>query len=103
GAGYDQSVRLWDAERGQEWATLGGHTGAVTSVAFRPDGRTLASAGADGTIRLRDAASGQERATLRGHAASVHALAYSPDGKTLASASSYRPWYESVRRPRRRA
>jgi len=78
-------IKLWDTVNGQERATLKGHKDFVTSVAFSPDGKTLASASQDGTIKLWDAVSGQEQATLKGHTGEVYAVAFSPDGKTLAS------------------
>ncbi|HSS26218.1 MAG TPA: TIR domain-containing protein, partial [Mycobacterium sp.] len=61
-AGADQgTVRLWDADTGQPiGAPLTGHTNKVTSVAFSPDGRRLASGSWDNTVRLWDADTGRQ-------------------------------------------
>src|SRR5262249_50063026 len=47
---------LWDLERGQQVARLPGHTSFVWSLAFSPDGATLASGSGDATVRLWDTA-----------------------------------------------
>jgi RNA polymerase sigma factor (sigma-70 family) len=65
-----------------------GHHGTVNSVAFSPDGRTLASASQDRTIKLWAVDTRQLKATLQGHGDAVLAVAFSPDGKTLASAGA---------------
>jgi len=67
---------------------LQGHTGDVHSVAWSPDGKTLASGSNDKTVKLWKAATGKLLASLQGPTGDVHSVAWSPDGKTLASGSS---------------
>ncbi len=46
------SIRVWDVRSGTNMATLRGHTDAVNSLAFSPDGTRLASISYDGTLRI---------------------------------------------------
>jgi WD40 repeat protein/serine/threonine protein kinase len=75
------------AARPAEPDRLRGHTGPVQSVAFSPDGTTLASASQDYTVKLWNVKDRQELATLKGHTNQVTSVAFSPDGKALASTS----------------
>jgi hypothetical protein len=61
----------------------------VTSVAFTPDGKTLAAA-AGRNVLLFDAVSGKPRATLGDHPGPLTSVRITPDGKTLV-ASGGRP------------
>ena len=65
------------------------HWDQCNSVAFRPDGKHLASSDRDGAIRIWDTHTGQEVLSFRhDRYASVRTVAYSPDGKLLVTASS---------------
>ena len=70
---------------------LWGHSSYVSSVAFSPDGTTLASGSADQTIILWDVSDVQQPHALgqplQGHSDRVLSVAFSPDGTTLASGS----------------
>ena len=84
---WDASIRSWDPATGAHLKTITGHTDAVASVTFSPDGTTLATRSWDKTIRLWDATTGQLRHTLIGHQDDVDVVVFGPDGRTLASGS----------------
>ncbi|WP_078624075.1 hypothetical protein [Streptomyces monomycini] len=69
---------------------LTGHSSPVSSLAFAPDGQTLATASADHSVKLWDVRSHGLLATLTGHTEMVNTVAFSPDGHTLATASNDR-------------
>ncbi len=65
-----------------------GHTDAVYTVAWSPDGTQIASGGRDGLARLWDAATGADVFIYRGHTRSVNAVAWSPHGGSFIASGS---------------
>jgi serine/threonine protein kinase len=67
--------------------TLTSHSYSVTSVAYSPDGQTLASGSGDKTIKLWNVKTGNLLYTISVFSYLVYSVAYSPDGRTFASGS----------------
>jgi WD40 repeat protein len=51
----DKTLKVWDAQTGQELLTLQGHSGTANGVAFSPDGHRLAGGPVGGTVKIYDA------------------------------------------------
>lgn len=90
----DGRALIWETARPQSPATaFTGHSLAaggaawnpLQALAFRPDGKIIASAGADRVIRLWDPVTRTEERALFGHSDWITGLAFSPAGDGLAS------------------
>ena len=71
--------------RAQILATLTGHAGSITDLAYSPDGTHFISSSEDQTIKIWNAATHETVATLIGHTGIVYSVAYSPNGKLIIS------------------
>jgi WD40 repeat protein len=81
------------------------HPGGARTVAFSPDGKTLASGsrGYDlqtsrrwGEVKLWDTATGKQRQSFRHEGDSIDCLTFSPDGRMLAVGSDRSVWLWAV-------
>ena len=79
-------VKLWNIQTRELLTTLKRHTEVVTSVAFSPDGSTLASSSNDRTVQLWDTQTGKHKSMLQENWGRVSSVTYSPDGNILAIA-----------------
>jgi WD40 repeat protein/serine/threonine protein kinase len=80
-------VSVWDAQSGQELATLRGHTSTLRSLRFSSDGKLVLTSSWDRTARVWNASTGAQVAVLNGHLQPVSTVALSPDGRRLVTAS----------------
>jgi WD40 repeat protein len=81
-AALDQTVRIWDLEKGSVALTLH-EEAAVLCATFSPDGLRIASGSADQTVKIWQS-SGNAIKTLNWGKARINNVAYSPDGRHLA-------------------
>jgi WD40 repeat protein len=93
---WDKTLKIWDADQGQELLTLKGQANWFTCVALSADNKRIVS-GSGGRhelgkpvphdVKIWEADKGQEVHSLKGHTNSVICLALSADGKRIVSGS----------------
>ncbi len=82
-----QGAGVWEVASGKRLLGLDGHEGGIRTVAYSPDGKTIATGGSDRTARLWDAVTGKELRKFEGHGNTVEQIAFTLDGKILATAA----------------
>ena len=83
----DNTVKVWDADKGTEIAHPQGAHRPVTSVAFSPDGKRIVSGSQDKTVKVWDADKGTETLTLKGHTGMSAAWRSAPTANASSAAS----------------
>jgi len=81
------SARLWNASTGTLIRTFTQHTDAVVSVAYSPNGHSIATGSKDQTVKIWDVETGLDTMTLTGHQGTVYSVAFSPDARYLLTSS----------------
>lgn len=96
-AGQDGMLRNWDPANGQQLSEMDGGATWVEHVAWRPDGKVLASA-AGKSLRLWDPA-GTLIQECTDHASTISDIAWKPDGEDIVSGAygGLRFWNVSTR------
>jgi WD40 repeat protein/serine/threonine protein kinase len=83
----EESPEIWDPDTGHRLATLTGHSSAISSAAFSPDGRWVVTASKDRTARIWESTTGKQSVQLDGHKGTVNSVAFSPDGERVFTGS----------------
>jgi WD40 repeat protein/serine/threonine protein kinase len=82
--GPENTVKIMNAQTGEEVLTLRGHERIVTSLSFHEATKWLASGSEDGTVRVWNVTTAKQVSTFR-QKRPVTCVALSPDGRRVAS------------------
>ncbi len=90
--GFDKTVHVWNAKTGTSTMRYDSSYGlmpnfSVSSIAWSPDGKRIASTCGDKTLRLWDATTGNAISTFKTSSNWVYTVTWSPDGERLALAN----------------
>lgn len=85
-AGDDGTVRIWDAESGEELRAYTGHRGPVSDLQISADGSTVASSGAL-DVKVWDLITLETKAEVFGHSGNVWAIDLNPTADLLLTAT----------------
>jgi WD40 repeat protein len=92
------NVVLWDWPHRRQGRVLTEHVDTVTTLAFSPDSRTLASAGNGRQIKLWDTAAGQLLHTMTGNPGQMRDIAFAGNDCliSLDDQSNLHAWHTSL-------
>lgn len=83
---YDQTIRLWDVDSGQELKNFSSHTEWVKGIAISLDGEKIVSCSLDHTAKVWDTKTGQELCSF-GDESIIQSVAISPNKKYIVTGS----------------
>ena len=78
------TVIIWDVTTGKSIQTFRGHSDVVRSIAYSPNGNSIASGSEDATVKLWDVNTGNCTKTFY-HDFEIYCITYSSNGNQVAS------------------
>jgi WD40 repeat protein len=88
GAAVDDSIVIWNTVSGKRLQRIVNVGGKVFSLAFSPEGLSIAAGSRDRSVNVWEIASGKVERTFRNEEAIPSRVAFSPDGRIIAVAGS---------------